>query len=52
MLLTQPFIMHRWHERNQVALTGYYNDLLLRRGRGRADALPSATAAEIRRQHG
>ncbi len=28
-LLTQPFIMHRWHERNQVVLTSYYNDLVL-----------------------
>jgi predicted acylesterase/phospholipase RssA len=30
--LTQPFIMHRWQERNQAALTGYYNDLRVRSG--------------------
>jgi predicted acylesterase/phospholipase RssA len=28
--LTQPFIMHRWQEQNQAALTGCYNDLLLK----------------------
>ena len=26
--------MHRWHERNQVDLTGYYDDLLLRHRAG------------------
>ncbi|MBN1119937.1 MAG: hypothetical protein JXJ17_02575 [Anaerolineae bacterium] len=28
--LSQPFIMHRWHERNQAILAAYYNDLLAR----------------------
>jgi predicted acylesterase/phospholipase RssA len=28
--ITQPFIMHSWHERNQVDLTAHYNDLLYR----------------------
>ncbi len=29
--ITQPFIMHSWHERNQADLSAYYNDLLDRR---------------------
>jgi predicted acylesterase/phospholipase RssA len=28
--ITQPFIMHSWHERNQVDLTTHYNDLFYR----------------------
>jgi predicted acylesterase/phospholipase RssA len=28
--ITQPFIMHSWHERNQVDLAAHYNDLLYR----------------------
>jgi predicted acylesterase/phospholipase RssA len=30
--ISQPFIMHSWHERNQVNLTAHYNDLLYRLG--------------------
>lgn len=39
--ITQPFIMHSWHERNQADLIAHYNDLLYRRRalQGQADAL-------------
>lgn len=39
--VTQPFIMHRWHEQNQALLAVYYNDLLYRHRalEAQADAL-------------
>ena len=43
--ITQPFIMHRWHERNQAILTDYYNDLLRRRRALEAEA--EALAADL-----
>jgi predicted acylesterase/phospholipase RssA len=45
-LLTQPFIMHRWHERNQVALTGHYVRAALGAGRrGGSETLPYPASA-------
>lgn len=45
--VTQPFIMHRWHERNQADLAVAYDDLLLRHRdlKNRVDALVSSLDA-------
>lgn len=55
--VSQPFIMHRWHEQNQAILAGYYNDLLMRQralqaqSKNLVDVLRAAGQGELTKEH-